>query len=259
MNQLVFDEDAARQVESVYRIRQAQERRRTVRETLRARPGERVLDVGCGPGFYCMELAEEVGPSGSVVGLDGSEAMLALAGRRCAELGNVELRLADATSLGVADADFDAAICVQVLEYVAETRAGLAELHRALKPGGRVLVWDIDWATFSMQGDELTRRVQTAWDEHLTHTSLPRVLAPALRAVGFEDVRAQAHPLATIAFDPETFGGAMLPFIAGFAGGRAGVSEDEAAAWLEAQRALDERGEYYFAVTQVCFTAVKPA
>jgi arsenite methyltransferase len=259
MSQLVFDEDAARQVESVYRIREAQQRRRTVRETLGARPGERVLDVGCGPGFYCAELAGEVGPSGSVVGVDGSEAMLALAGRRCAELGNVELRAGDATALGVADADFDAALCVQVLEYVADTRAALAELHRALRSGGRVLVWDIDWATFSMQDDELTRRVHTAWDEHLTHTSLPRTLAPSLRAVGFDDVRAQAHPLATVAFDPETYGGAIVPFIATFVGGRAGVTEDEAAAWLEAQRALDQRGEYYFAVMQVCFTAVKPS
>jgi ubiquinone/menaquinone biosynthesis C-methylase UbiE len=259
MSQLVFDEDAARQVESVYRIREAQQRRRTVRETLGARPGERVLDVGCGPGFYCAELAGEVGPSGSVVGVDGSAAMLELAGRRCAGLGNVELRAGDATALGVADADFDAALCVQVLEYVADTRAALAELHRALRSGGRVLVWDIDWATFSMQDDELTRRVQTAWDEHLTHTSLPRTLAPSLRAVGFEDVRAQAHPLATVAFDPETYGGAIVPFIATFVGGRAGVGEDEAAAWLEAQRALDKRGEYYFAVMQVCFTAVKPS
>jgi ubiquinone/menaquinone biosynthesis C-methylase UbiE len=257
MSQLVFDEDEARQVESVYRIREAQQRRRTVRETLRVRPGERVLDVGCGPGFYCAELAEEVGPAGSVVGVDGSEAMLALARRRCEGLANVELRAADATALGVADADFDAALCVQVLEYVADTRAGLAQLHRALKPGGRVLVWDIDWATWSMQGDELTRRVQTAWDEHLTHSSLPRTLAPSLRAVGFEDVRAQAHPLAAVAFDPQTFGGALLPFIATFVAGRAGVSEDEGAAWLEAQRALDQRGEFYFAVTQLCFTAVK--
>jgi arsenite methyltransferase len=259
MSQLVFDDDAARQVESVYRTREAQQRRRTVRETLAPQLGERVLDVGCGPGFYCVELAAEVGPSGSVVGLDGSEAMLELAGRRCAELGNVELRFADVSALSVADADFDAAICVQVLEYVPDTRAGLAELHRALKPGGRVLVWDIDWATFSMQDDELTRRVQAAWDEHLTHVSLPRVLAPALRAVGFEEVRAQAHPLATIAFDPETFGGSLVPFIAAFVGGRAGVGADEAEAWLAAQRALDERGEYYFAVTQLCFTAVKPA
>ena len=120
-------------------------------------------------------------------------------------------------------------------------------------------MWDIDWATFSMQDDELTRRVQTAWDEHLTHRSLPRTLAPSLRAVGFEDVRVQAHPLATVELDPETYGGAMVPLIAGFAGGRAGVGEDEAAAWLEAQRALDKRGEFYFAVTQLCFTAVKPA
>ena len=110
-----------------------------------------------------------------------------------------------------------------------------------------------------MQDDELTRRVQAAWDEHLTHVSLPRVLAPALRAVGFEEVRAQAHPLATIAFDPETFGGSLVPFIAAFVGGRAGVGADEAEAWVAAQRALDERGEYYFAVTQLCFTAVKPA
>jgi ubiquinone/menaquinone biosynthesis C-methylase UbiE len=259
MSQMAFDEDEARAIEGVYRIREARHRRRTVRETLGARPGERVLDVGCGPGFYCAELAAEVGPSGSVVGIDGSEAMIALASRRCAELPQVELRLADAVALAVAEADFDAALCVQVLEYVAEPSDGLAELHRALKPGGRVLVWDIDWATFSMQGDELTRRVRRAWDEHLTHTSLPRTLAPSLRAVGFEDVRAKAHPLATVALDPETFGGAMLPLIAAFVGGRAGVGAEEAQAWLEAQRALDERGEYYFAVTQVCFTALKPS
>jgi arsenite methyltransferase len=259
MSQMAFDEDEARAIEGVYRIREARHRRRTVRETLAVRTGERVLDVGCGPGFYCEELAAEVGPSGSVVGIDGSEAMIALASRRCAELPQVELRLADAVALAVAEADFDAALCVQVLEYVAEPRDGLAELHRALKPGGRVLVWDIDWATLSMQGDELTRRVRRAWDEHLTHTSLPRTLAPSLRAVGFEDVRAKAHPLATVALDPETFGGAMLPLIAAFVGGRAGVGAEEAQAWLEAQRALDERGEYYFAVTQVCFTALKPS
>ena len=50
-----------------------------------------------------------------------------------------------------------------------------------------------------------------------------------------------------------------MPFIAAFVGGRAGVGADEAEAWLAAQRALDERGEYYFASTQLCFTAVKPA
>jgi arsenite methyltransferase len=257
MSQLVFDEDAARRMESVYRIREAQHRRRTVCDTLQAQPGERVLDAGCGPGFYCAELAAEVGPSGSVVGVDVSEAMVGLASRRCADLSQVAVHVAPAEALGVADADFDAAICVQVLEYISEPRDALAELYRALRPGGRVLVWDIDWATFSMQGDELTQRVRRAWDEHLVQRSLPRTLAPALRDAGFAEVRARAHPLATIEFDPQTFGGAMVPFIAAFVAGREGVSGADAEAWVAAQRVLGERGEFYFAVTQFCFTAVK--
>jgi arsenite methyltransferase len=76
-------------------------RRRIVREALAAASGERILDVGCGPGFYCTELLEEVGPSGSVVGVDSSPAMLELAARRCAGHDNVELRETDAASLTV--------------------------------------------------------------------------------------------------------------------------------------------------------------
>ncbi|MGA8926186.1 MAG: hypothetical protein WB462_08185 [Solirubrobacterales bacterium] len=51
MGQIVFDEEMARQVEALYRIRDAALRRGLVREKLAAQPGERVLDVGCGPGF----------------------------------------------------------------------------------------------------------------------------------------------------------------------------------------------------------------
>ena len=256
MSQLVFDEDEARRMEAVYSIREAQRRRSQVREALDPRAGERILDVGCGPGFYCAELA---GLVGSVVGVDQSEAMVDLARRRCAALENVSLHVGDASALGVDDAGFDAAFSVQVFEYVSDTRAGLAELYRALRPGGRVLVWDTDWATFAMQDDELTRRVHRAWEEHLAHRSLPRTLAASLRTAGFEDVRARAHPLATIELDPETYGGALMPFIAAYVPGHAGVSEADAKTWVAAQRALGERGEYYFAVTQFCFTAVKPS
>jgi arsenite methyltransferase len=256
MSQLVFDDEEARRMEAVYRIREAEHRRSQVREALDLRPGERILDVGCGPGFYCADLA---GTAGSIVGVDQSEAMIGLARRRCRSLPNVSLHVADATALDVADAAFDAAFSVQVFEYVADTRAGLAEMHRALRPGGRVLVWDTDWATFAMQDDELTRRVHRAWDEHLAHRSLPRTLARSLRDAGFEDVRARAHPIASIELDPESYGGALMPFIAAYVPGHAGVSQADADAWVAAQRALDARGEYYFAVTQFCFTALKPS
>src|SRR3989442_15074165 len=120
MGQLVFDEDMARAIERTYEIRDARRRRAIARAALAAAPGERVLDVGCGPGFYCAELLAEVGQGGFVVGVDGSGAMLELARRRCDGAHNVEFREADATALPVADASVDRALCVQVLEYLAD-------------------------------------------------------------------------------------------------------------------------------------------
>jgi len=84
-----------------------------VRSSLAAAPGERILDVGCGPGFLSAELHEEVGQAGSVVGIDSSPAMLALAAQRCDRLGECHaLRPGNATSLPVPDASFDGAVCV---------------------------------------------------------------------------------------------------------------------------------------------------
>jgi SAM-dependent methyltransferase len=259
MTQLVFDDAAARRIEAIYEIADARRRRGLVRAALAAAPGERVLDVGCGPGFYCAELAGEIGPSGHVVGLDGSPAMLALAERRCADRPNVELHEADATALPVPDGGFDAALSVQVLEYVPDVDRALAELSRALRPGGRVVVWDIDWATLSLHGDEaLGAAVLRAWDEHLAHRSLPRTLAPRLRAAGFTEVRAEAHAFATAEYDGETYGVALVPFIGAFVAGRAGVSAQDAQAWVDEQRALGARGEFFFACTQFCFSATRP-
>jgi arsenite methyltransferase len=84
MSQLVFDEDIAKQMETLYRTRDVRRRRALVSEALAVREGERVLDVGCGPGFYAEELLEVVGPSGAVVGVDSSPQMLAVAADRCA-------------------------------------------------------------------------------------------------------------------------------------------------------------------------------
>jgi arsenite methyltransferase len=260
VSQLVFDDDAAKRIEALYLIGDAVRRRAIVRAALGASPGERVLDVGCGPGFYCAELLEDVGPSGAVVGVDGSAPMLGLAARRCAGHDKVEFHEADAASLPVEDAAFDAALSVQVQEYVPDVAASLAELARVLRPGGRTLVFDVDWATLSLHSEEpaLTERVLEAWDEHLAHPSLPRTLAPKLRAAGFEDVHMQAHPFVTVDFDPDSYGAAIVPFIGAFVPGRQGLTEEDARAWVAGQRALGERGEFYFAVTQCCFTARKP-
>jgi ubiquinone/menaquinone biosynthesis C-methylase UbiE len=257
MAQLVFDERWSRAIERMYEIRDAQRRRAIVRAALAAAEGDRVLDIGCGPGFYCAELAAEVGPTGSVVGIDGSSSMLALATRRCAGQPNVEFHEADATSLPVPDASVDRALCVQVLEYVANPDVALAEMRRALRPSGRLVVWDIDWATVSIHTEDPARmeRVMRAFDEHLAHPSLPRTLAPRLRAAGFTDVEMQAHDFSTCELDPETYGAGVLAGIRAFVPGHQGITDEEAKAWLAEQHELGERGEYSFTSTQYCFTA----
>src|SRR5688572_12957911 len=147
--QLVFDENIASQLEDLYTTRDILRRRQLVGDALAARPGETILDVGCGPGFYVTEIADAVGPTGSVVGIDASAPMLAIARHRCEAYDNVRLEECAATSLSIDDQSADAVLSVQVLEYVQDIPRALAEIHRVLRPGGRVVLWDVDWTTVS--------------------------------------------------------------------------------------------------------------
>jgi len=259
MSQIVFDERTAQQLEVMYRKRDALRRRRLVREALAVEAGHRVLDVGCGPGFYSAELLAEVGAKGAVVGVDTSAAMLAAAARRCEGLGDAAFHEGNATSLPVEDRGFDRALCVQALEYVADVPAALAELYRVLRPRGRALVWDVDWSTLSWHSadPERMQRMLRAWDRHLAHPALPRTLAAALRAAGFTEIRAEGHAFATTELDPETYGGMALQMVEHYLAGLDDIDREEAKAWAEEQRELGARGEYFSGVIQFCFTATR--
>lgn len=103
----------------------------------RLRPGNRVLDLGCGTGYPAILAAQAVGSQGSVVGLDLSEEMLAVARRKANALGlsNVEFHAEDATTLPFETASFDSVISRFCLMFLPEISLTVSEISRVLKPG----------------------------------------------------------------------------------------------------------------------------
>lgn len=258
-DQIDFDERTAAQLEVVYRSRDIRRRRALAQEALACEPGDEVLDVGCGPGFYVADILDVVGENGAVTGVDASAAMLAIAGRKAGGP-NVRLLEGEATKLPVGDASVDRAISVQVFEYLSDIDAALAELMRVVRPGGRVVIWDTDWSTLSWHSSdtERMRRMVEAWDRHLADPVVPRTLLASLRRAGFTDVRRDAHPFTAETLDPEAFGGYMPALIRDYLGGLDDIDQAEADAWLDDLKALDAGGAYSFAVLQFCFTATRP-
>lgn len=108
-------------------------------------PGERVVDVGCGAGIDSLIAARMVGPDGEVVGVDMTPAMLARARASAAQSGFGNVRFHDglAESLPVGDGWADVVISNGVLNLFPDKLAGLQEMARVLKPGGRLQIGDI--------------------------------------------------------------------------------------------------------------------
>jgi ubiquinone/menaquinone biosynthesis C-methylase UbiE len=205
-------------------------------------------------------MAIKVGESGAVSGVDVSESMIALAQRRCADLPWVEFRMGDATALPYADDAFDVATATQVYNYVGDLPAALRELHRVLRPGGRALVLESDFATliWNTTDHERMRRVLTVWLEHSAHPYLPRRLAPLLRNAGFQVSHQAVFPLFNPRYDPNAFGYGVVDFVASFVQGREGAADGEAQAWADELRERGQADEYFFSLNRYVFLAFKP-
>ncbi|MFL5891373.1 MAG: methyltransferase domain-containing protein [Solirubrobacterales bacterium] len=113
---------------------------RIARLLLGLRPGDMVLDVACGPGNFSREFAKAVGDEGLVVGIDASRTMLERGAAElvAAGLPNLALIRGDATALPFPDATFGAVCCFAALHLFADPFAGLDEMRRVLRPGGRI-------------------------------------------------------------------------------------------------------------------------
>jgi ubiquinone/menaquinone biosynthesis C-methylase UbiE len=163
--------------------------------------GQHALDAGCGPGLITQHMAEIVGPSGMVVGIDTNRQSIAQATRLAGGHRNVTFMATDIRALGLADASQDFVWSQFVFEYLPEPEPVLAELVRVTRPGGRVVVSDIDgaglanWPFRSEMATKLQRVIETLRSATGFDAHIGRKMFHFFRRVGLQQIQVRLYPL----------------------------------------------------------------
>ncbi len=256
---LEFDDETAKKLEALYLSQDATNRRLAVVDALQLQPGEHVLDIGTGLGFVASDMASKIGVSGNVTGVDLSNPMLDFARKRCADKPWVNFQTGDATNLPLQDSSFDAAVSVQVYEYIPELMQALSEMHRVLKSGGRGVIVATDWKSTIWHSANPGRmsKMLAAWEEHCAYSDLPRVLGTQLRQAGFNIQAQKVIVQFNTTFDTDAYSYHIIDLIKSFAPGREGVTGAEAEQWADELRGLANQGEYFFCLSQFLFLFTK--
>lgn len=232
--------------------------------------GQTVLDIGCGIGDDTRALAQRVAPGGSAVGVDAEVGMIAQARERQTLQDSADVQpefiVASAEDLPLEDDRFDGARMDRVLQHVGNPVRALREIHRVLRPGGRVALVEPDWKTMAVypgspigSGDDHTFAAITAW--HVAHTPHPlvgRQLRALLVETGFTQVEVR-----TIAYSSTNFQLADLVMELSHVAQEvaaeeySSVTKSEADAWLDAARRAEADGRFFAMLPLFFASAVK--
>jgi ubiquinone/menaquinone biosynthesis C-methylase UbiE len=203
------------------------ERTQMIRD-LHLAPGSLVIDAGCGPGLWTPLLAEAVGPTGGIIGVDISLEALVTAQRRCQQSGyrhQVQYKRASLEQLPLDHAIADIVFSANVSQYLEDPVGTFAAMGRYLVQGGRLIVKDIDFGSlhFSPLDPALQERVFTArkrWElERVAHgyayedSWVGSKLADYLKAAGYQQVETRLYRIVRQA----PFTRSMLTYLRGLA------------------------------------------
>ena len=157
--------------------------------------GARVLEIGCGTGAIARGLAA-LPVVGEVVGSDPSPLLLAKARELAAGIGNLSFREDDGRELSLPDVSFDAVVLHTVLSHVPQPERVLGEAFRVLRPGGRLAVFDGDYATITFASggfDPLECCADAFRSAYINDVWLVRRLPPLVTGAGFTDTDLRGH------------------------------------------------------------------
>ncbi len=164
-------------------------------------PGQRVLDLGCGPGTDTVALARRVGPGGMVIGLDRDLAMLAEAQRRAREAGVgawTRHLHADASAIPFRAETFNASRSERLFQHLRDPEGALREMVRVTRRKGWMVVLDTDWGTLSLHSGQTDteRRLARVHAERLLQNGYAgRRLYHLFKRQGLVEIRIEVYPV----------------------------------------------------------------
>ncbi len=255
-----YDNEWSQRILNIYQTPDIIAQRQQVLDMLKPKKGDNVLDIGSGPGLVAQEIAQIVGPDGSVKCIDNSDAMNVLAKQICAKYPYVEIKKADVTSLPFPDNYFDTAVSTQVYEYVDDIGTSLTELHRVLKPGGRALILDTDWDTLIWHTHDIERmrRILQTFEGHCSHPRLPRTLTSQLLTTGFQVESQSVYVILNTSYNPNTYTYGLIDFIESYVTNSDETSKKEVREWADELRQLGKEGNYFCSNNRYLFLVTKP-
>jgi len=227
-------------------------------------PGQMVLDVGCGPGTDTIPLAQVVGPSGQVVGVDYDAAMIAEAERRAEQAGCSSWcrhLQANATTLPLQTSTFDTCRSERLFQHVQNPTAVLAERVRVTKPGGWIVVFDADWSTLSIDTPEvdLERRLSRCHLEHVvTNGYVGRQLYGLFTRQHLTEITVELHPIYLTDYALCRYA-CHLDVLEGEALATGVITEEELLRWRQSLERAQAEGAFYSHVTGVLVAGRNPA
>jgi arsenite methyltransferase len=248
---LEFDAATTKLLDTAYQGSDFAKRRRASFDVVDPLPGDRILDLGCGPGLLTLELARAVGPKGLVFGLDPSPDMRATAVKRCEDEPVVQIIDGSAQDIPFEDESLDKAVAVQVFEYFDNLEDPLKELRRVLRPGGRVVISDMHfgtWVWHSADSDRMERMMKI-WDLHLADREVPEKLPALLKDNGFQNACTIPLTLFDTVLRPDGMARMLMILMSGYAQKNGQLPDAEIAAWLSEQESLAAEGRFFMAIT----------
>jgi SAM-dependent methyltransferase len=229
-------------------------------ELLEIQPGDSILDAGCGPGLDTTTLARHFGGDVRITGIDYDPEMIAAANKRAQEQGvaqQIEHRVGDITALAFEDESFDAVRCDRALQHIAQSAQAISELVRVTKPGGRLVLLDPDWTTFSIDFPEpdLEWRLRRVATDRFANGYGARQSWRLLRQNGVKDL--QAEPVSFVFSYPETRFLLLMDRVEQAALETGFITQEELAHWHTINEKADREGTFFSTVTAVLVAGTK--